>query len=64
MLKREYFVRLHRRDRDLLTDDEFTAMIQQLCDDVPIYPDSMLRANRTYINHYLALGDEQSSDSF
>ena len=64
LLKREYFVRLYRRDRDLATDAEFSAMIEQLCEDVPINVDNILRANRDYVDHYLALGDEQSSDGF
>ena len=64
LLKREYFVRLHRRDRDLTNQAEFRAMIEQLCADVPVNAENILRANRLYINHYLDLGDEQSSDSF
>ena len=48
-LKREYYVRLHRRDRDLASDDEFRAMVQQLCKDVPINTDAILRANQSYI---------------
>ena len=63
-LKREYFVRLHRRDSDLANDVEFRDMILQLCEDVPVSADNMLRANRRYIAQYLALGAEESSDSF
>ena len=55
---------LHRRETDMNTDQEFRAMIQQLCDDVPINTDSILRSNRAYIERYLALGAEQSSDSW
>ena len=33
-------------------------MIQQLCDDVPIDTDAILRANRSYIDRYLQLGEE------
>ena len=63
-LKREYFVRLHRRDRDLASDAEFRAMIQQLTEDVPVNADSILRANRAWIAKYLELAAEQSADSF
>ena len=38
-------------------------MIQQLCDDVPINPDAILRANRAYIAYYRALGEEESDVS-
>ena len=62
--KREHLVRLHRRERDFPNAAAFEQAVLQLCDDVPIDPDAMLRANRSYIEHYLALGDEQSSDSF
>ena len=64
-LKREYFVRLYRRDEDLRNDAEFAAMIEQLTQDVPINVDNILRANHRYIAEYLALGaEQQSSDSF
>ena len=63
-LKREYYVRLHWREHDPVDDAEFRAMIQQLCDDVPINPDAILRSNRDWLDKYLALGAEQSSDSF
>ena len=46
---------MHRRERDLADDDEFRAMVQQVCDDVPVNPDTILRANRAYIVHYLKL---------
>ena len=39
-------------------------MIQQLCDDVPINPDAILRANHAYLGHYRALGAEQSAASW
>ena len=39
-------------------------MVLQLCEDVPVNADNMLRANRRYIAQYLALGAEESSDSF
>ena len=58
-LKREYYVRLHRREEDLADANQFRAMIQQLCDDVPINTDAILRANQRYLAHYLALGAEQ-----
>ena len=63
-LKREYFVRLHRRDRDLTSDDEFRAMIRQLCEDVPINAANILRANHAWIAKYLELAAEQSAASF
>ena len=62
-MKRVYYQRLHRRNTDLASHEEFKAMIQQLCDDVPINTDNILRANRSYVAHYLALGAEQSSAS-
>ena len=55
-LKREFYTRLHRRDSDLANADEFKAMIQQLCDDVPINVDAMLRTNTRFIAQHLALG--------
>ena len=64
MLKRVYYQRLHRRDTDVKDHAEFERMIQQLCDDVHIDTDAMLRSNRAYINRYLQLGEDQSSDSF
>ena len=64
-LKREYYVRLHRRDEDVASEDEFRAMIRQLYEDVPINTEAILRANRRYLAQYLALGAAQeSSDSF
>ena len=57
-------MRLPRRDRDLKDAAEFSQMIEKLCEDVPINTDNILRSNRAYVNHYLALGDELSSDSF
>ena len=63
MLKREYFVRLHRRERDLKDHAEFKAMIEKLYSEVPIDTEAMLRANRSHIAHYLALGDEQDPSS-
>ena len=38
-------------------------MIQQLCDDVCINTDAILRANRRYIAEYLALAADQSSSA-
>ena len=64
LVKQEYFVRLHRRDSELANDVEFRNMVLQLCEDVPINAANILRANRRHIAHYLALGTEQSSDSF
>ena len=64
VLKREYFVRLHRRDRDLTSDEEFRAMIRQLCEDVPINAANILRANHPWIAKYLELAAEQSAASF
>ena len=63
-LKREYYTRLHRRDCDFVDAAAFEAMVQQLCDDVPVNPTTILRANHAYIASYIALGDEQSSDTF
>ena len=57
-MKREYLVRLHRRDADFRNEAEFRAMIQQLCDDVPIDVEAILRANHGYLAHYRALGAE------
>ena len=57
-------MRLPRRDRDLKDAAEFSQMIEKLCEDVPINTDNILRSNRAYVNHYLALGEEQSSDGF
>ena len=45
-LKREYFVRLHRRDADILSMAQFRAMIKAVYEEVPINPDSLLRVNR------------------
>ena len=64
-LKSHYYTRLHRRDRDLTSDEEFRAMIRQLCDDIPINTDAILRANQPYLAKHLAMASEQeSSDSF
>ena len=56
-LKREYYVRLHRRDVDFANEAEFRAMIQQLVDDMPVNTENILRANYRYLAQYLALGD-------
>ena len=61
LLKREYLVRLHRRDADIENDDEFRAMIRKLYREVPVNVDAMLRANRSHIDRYIALGEEQES---
>ena len=45
-LKREYFVRLHRRDADILSMAQFRAMIKAVYEEVPINSDSLLRVNR------------------
>ena len=63
ILKKAYLVRLHRRERDLRDHAEFEQMITQLYQEVPICTENILRANRSYIDHYLALGAEQSSAS-
>ena len=60
-LKREYFVRLHRREENLKDHAEFEAMIQQLYQEVPIDADAILRVNQPHIARYLALGAEQDS---
>ena len=64
-LKREFYVRLHRRDSDLADEEQFRAMVKQLYEDVPVNTDAILRANQGYIAKYLALGSaSQSSESF
>ena len=63
-IKREYYVRLHRRERDLASDEEFRNMIRELTEEVPINTENMLRANRHYLDHYIALGEEQRSSSW
>ena len=64
-LKREFYVRLHRRNSDLADEEQFRAMVKQLYEDVPVNTDAMLRANQRYIAQYLALGSaSQSSESF
>ena len=60
ILKKAYLVRLHRRETDLKDHAELEAMIVQLYQEVPICTENILRANRSYIEHYLALGEEQS----
>ena len=57
-LKREYYTRMHRRDSDFADAAAFEAMVVQLCEEVPVDPDAMLRANRAYVASYIALGDE------
>lgn len=64
LLKREWLVRLHRRETDLANEAQFRDMVHQLCDEVAIDHSAILRANHDYIAHYLALGDELSSDSY
>ena len=58
ILKREYYVRLHRRDEDLANDEAFRAMIRQLYEEVPIITENILRANQRYLAQYLALGSD------
>ena len=57
-------MRIHRRETDFANDAEFPAFIKKLCDEVPIDHTAILRANHDYIARYLALGAEQSSDSY
>ena len=56
-------MRLHRRERDIANEEEFRQMIWQLTEDVPINTENMLRANRRWLDHYIALGEEQKSSS-
>ena len=62
-LKREFYVRLHRRDSDLANEEEFRGLVRQVYEDVPVNTDAILRANHRFIAKYLALGDEQSSSA-
>ena len=39
-------------------------MIQRVYEEVPINTENILRANQRYLAQYLALGADQSSDSF
>ena len=57
-LKKEYYMRLHRRDENIKDEAEFSQMIEKLCEEVPINTDNILRSNRAYVNYYLALGEE------
>ena len=51
-LKREYFVRLHRRETNILDMAQFRAMIKALYEEVPLNQDSLLRANRQYVSFH------------
>ena len=61
LVKKEHTLRMHRRDNDFQNEAEFRQFVQQVCDDVHIDPDAILRANHAYFAHYRALGAELSS---
>ena len=56
LLKREYLTRLHRRERDLASSEEFRAMIRRLYEEVPFDVDRILRANFKDVASYFDLG--------
>ena len=60
-VKKEYFYRLHKRDLGFRDEAELRQFVQQVCDEVPIDPDAVLRANRSWLKRYLALGADAIS---
>ena len=52
LLKREYFVRLHRRETNFRTMEEFRSMLKEVVEDVPLVQANLLRVNRPYVEFH------------
>lgn len=45
ILKREWFVRLHRRESDIQSMAEFRGLIEQLCNEVKLSTENLMKSN-------------------
>ena len=59
-LKREYFVRLNRRETDFTSMDQFRLMIKDLYTEVPLNMENLLRSNRLYVDFHLKLHEQMN----
>ena len=65
LLKRAFYKRLYRLDRDLSTQQQFKQLLQEVMEEVPICQTNLMRVNKRYVEFHADLRFyEDSYDSY
>ena len=64
LLKRAFYKRLYRLDRDLSTQQQFKQLLQEVMEEVPICQTNLMRVNKRYVEFHadLRFYDDDSDD--
>ena len=62
LLKRAFYKRLYRLNRDLGTQQQFKQMLQEVMDDVTICQINLMRVNKRYVEFHADLRFYEDSD--
>ena len=62
LLKRAFYKRLYRLDRDLSTQQQFKQLLQEVMEEVPICQTNLMRVNKRYVEFHADLRFYDESD--